>query len=103
MPSIFCGGARIGDSRFDAINVTFPFARLEVGDRQCIIKIKFLMISKIISLKKDDIQKVEIYSGFFSSEIKFTHSDPLVPKYIVFWTFSSKKVYDSLLLAGYQS
>jgi len=103
MQSVFRGGARVGASRFDAVNYTCPFARLEVSDRQCRIKIKCLMFSKDVLLKKDEIGKVELYTGFLSSGIKFTHGSMQAPPYIVFWSFSSRKIYDLLLSLGYQN
>lgn len=103
MPTVFCGGARVGESQLDAINYTCPFAKLEVGDQQCLLKIKCLMISKNILLKKEDIEKVEIVSVLFWRGIKLTHNSLRAPKYIVFWTFSPQKVYDFLLSQGYQN
>jgi hypothetical protein len=93
MKSSFIGGIRIGQSYWDSMNYTWPFAKLDV--EQDGIQITLLFCKKIF-ISKDDILAVEKYSAFISSGVKITHKNTAIAPCLIFWTSSLDQLINQL-------
>lgn len=92
----FKGGIRIGHSRTDALNFTYPFVELYATHEVVELKISLFFYKKIFCLKRENINSIFPVKSFFSQGIKIEHSQSNIPKFIIFWTFSVDKVYKEL-------
>jgi hypothetical protein len=90
---IYRGGARIG-----LFNATWPFATLRVTNEELSLKV----FSKDYKFRKEEIRKLEIFHGWFSTGIKIIHSSAC-ESHIVFWSFSAKEVLAAAAHAGYST
>ena len=80
------GGIRIGNSFFDAINITFPFVTLIIYSSIIEFRINLLFKIKIITIKICDIKIIKKVNGIFFNGVQIVHSNLDYPKYIVFWS-----------------
>lgn len=81
------GGARIGDSRWNAVNYTYPLIVIRfLRDGLCLTAPLF---SREWFIRKDDVVRIaEIRSVFpGSSGYRIEHSSPQLPPTIIFWSF----------------
>jgi hypothetical protein len=90
---IYRGGARIG-----LFNATWPFAMLRVTNEELSLKV----FSKDYKFRKEEIRKLGIFHGWFSTGIKIIHSSAC-ESHIVFWSFSAKEVLAAAAHAGYST
>jgi hypothetical protein len=93
----FRGGLHVGASYYDAINASWPFAKL------CIEK-EFIAISSPLGnprFSRAQITKLSKYSGFFSKGLKIEHSADQ-PPFIVFWSFDLPSIKRCLVENGFQ-
>jgi len=81
------GGGRFGKSSWWCINYSWPFVQLKVDEDA--IAISHLFKTFRISFK--DLIEIQTYNGLFSEGIRFVHSNPLIPPFIVFWTVNREK------------
>ena len=99
------GGLRFGDGLLlDCVNITYPFAQIEVFPDKIIFKVNFLRIyKKEIILEKSDIVKIELKRLLYSKDCLFSHTNMDADKILVFWSFSPKKLMDNLIEMGYEN
>ena len=104
----FIGGLRWGNLSwcdksdwYDFNNATIPFASLEITDDTCILTRSFFgfFMDKYI-LSFSDIEYVSVVSFLFCKGILFVHKNTKLPKYLCFWTSTSRKVCDALIAKG---
>jgi len=80
---IFRGGLRVGASKWNALNATWPFAKLRIENESIIISSLF----GNPRFPRSQITKLSEYSGgFFSKGIQIEHTANQ-PPFVVFWTF----------------
>ena len=93
----FRGGLHVGNSYFNAINASWPFAKLRIE------KESIGLFSPVgnPSFPRDQITKLSKYSGFFSKGLKIEHTANQ-PPFIVFWSFDLPAVKRSLEENGYK-
>ena len=93
----FRGGLHAGASYYNAINATWPFAKLRIEKESIVIS------SPIGNPKfaRAQITKLSKYSGFFSKGLKIDHSANQ-PPFIVFWSFDLLAVKRCLEENGYE-
>ena len=78
------GGARIGDSRRDAVNYTYPLIVIRfLRDGLCLTAPLF---SREWFIRKDDIVKIAKIRGVFTG-YRIEHVSPQLPPTIIFWSF----------------
>jgi len=104
----FIGGLRWGNLSwhdkpdwYDFNNASIPFASLEITNDACILTrnfFGFVMDQNILSFS--DIEYVSVRRVLFSKGILFIHKNTKLPKYLCFWTFTSRKVCDALIAKG---
>jgi len=94
---MFRGGLHVGDSYYNAINATWPFAKLSIE------KESIALFSPIGNprFSHTQITKLSKYSGFFSKGLKIEHTADQ-PPFIVFWTFDLPAVKRCLEENGFQ-
>lgn len=92
----YLGGLRLGNSQMDSVNISYPFANLQTLSDHVIIKYKFFWGEKEITLKRNEIIKMEHVKLLFSKGIRIYHTSLLFPQYIVFFTFSSSLLFEAL-------
>ena len=78
------GGARIGDSRRDAVNYTYPLIVIRfLRDGLCLTAPLF---SREWFIRRDDVVKIaEVRSVFTGYRIE--HVSPQLPPTVIFWSF----------------
>ena len=96
------GGIRKGQSFWFAVNATWPLAKIEIFHEEIIIK--YLLFKKIKFLKEeiDYIEKFQGVLGPFGRGIRIFHNKNSESPFIVFWSFSVKKLIDKLKEANYK-
>ena len=78
------GGARIGDSRRDAVNYTYPLIVIRfLRDGLCLTAPLF---SREWFIRKDDVVKIAKIRGVFTG-YRIEHVSPQLPPTIIFWSF----------------
>lgn len=82
----FQGGIRIGNSFYDTINYSYPFAKAFFGENTLQLSTGISFLTKMYSLPYNDITDVSLKKGIFSQGIVITHRLDSLPKTIVFWT-----------------
>ena len=99
------GGLRWGDGLLlDCVNVTYPFAKIEVFPDKIVFKVNVLRIyKKEIILEKSDIVKIELKRYVLNKGLLFSHTNMNADKILVFWSFSPKKLLDHLIEMGYEA
>ena len=99
------GGLRFGDGLLlDCVNITYPFAQIEVFPDKIVFKVNVLRIyKKEIILEKTDIVKIELKRFLYSKGYLFSHTNMNVDKILVFWSFSPKKLMENLIILGYEA
>jgi len=91
------GGARIGRSFWLALNVSYPFARLHVyPDR-----VELQTIVGAIILPRAVVTAVRRERGIFSTGVRFQHEALRVPRFVLFWTRSSREILETLARFGF--
>ena len=88
----FRGGGQIGRTIS-----SWPFVALDISDDE----IRLSIVLEEVTLKKENIVKVEFKKGLLASKIIFKHSNPLLKINIQFWTFSPDSVMNEIRARGY--
>ena len=86
----------MGRSWFAARNVTWPFAKLEVGESELVLTCLGRRV-----FPKDAIQKLRRHNGIFFVGLRIEHSVDRIPAYVVFWTFGFAELHRELEQRGY--
>lgn len=92
----FIGGLRWSSKWGVPLNLTYPFVNLEVNEDEIIIKWNICLFNKKYFLTKKDITSVSIYRGLFSQGVRITQQKPNFPDDIIFWTFQSALLLQTL-------
>ena len=64
------GGIRIGNSNFDAINISYPFVTFIIYSSTVEFRINFLFKIKKITIEMYDIKMIKKVNGFISNGIQ---------------------------------
>jgi hypothetical protein len=91
------GGARIGNSRWFGLNVTWPFAKLEFDDSELTLS----CLGKRFIFRKEDVSKLSKYAGIFSAGLRIEHTIEKYKPFIVFWTFDFGRLQEELNMRGW--
>lgn len=96
------GGLRVGQSYWQAVNYTWPFAQLRFNKDELEVETSiFGMFSKIHRLERISIDAISIKRGLFGSGIRIEHSCLVEAPFLLFWTFRSNKVLEALIESDY--
>jgi hypothetical protein len=87
-----------GGARVVGWNYTWPFASLTISQRQLVLHAG----SKRYVLPRERITGLTLGRGLFSPGLELHHSDPALPKPLIFWTFSANELERALESYGYQ-
>lgn len=82
----FRGGIRIGDSFCDAMNYSYPFAKVIFTENSLQLSIGLFFLRKRYILPYYDITGVSLMKGIFCQGILIKHQLNYLPEFIVFWT-----------------
>ncbi len=84
----FCGGIRYGDSRWDAINISWPLVLLEFSTERLTVTCNFLPSEKKILFDRSRIDAFQKYNGWISTGIQILHSQPDIPRFVVLFIWN---------------
>ena len=86
------GGARVG-----WLNATWPFAVLSVTKDDLCLSVLF----HEYNISKQALGGLSRYRGVFSKGLRIEHTDPSLPKLVVFWSLNFEKLKAGLESLGY--
>jgi len=93
----FTGGIRYGKDYYDAINASWPFAKLAIARENIALSIFW----KSFSISRNQLKRIVKYSGAFSQGIRIEHTMKECPPFIVFWTRDVEEVTSKLSENGF--
>jgi len=98
------GGLKWGDDLFlNSINVTYPFAKIEVFPNKIMFKVNVLGVyRKEINLDKSDIIKIKLKRYVLNKGFLFSHNNLKTAPILIFWSFASKELMENLINMGYE-
>lgn len=91
------GVARVGWSNFLS-NSTTPFVKILITEEEIVLDYWF----KKYVLTRQQIQKIKVKRGVFSTEVQFQHSNESQPKFIAFCSFKWSELKVNLQSMGYK-
>jgi len=100
------GGLRWGDSFWQAKNATWPLATWLV--RPGMLKVDlplfdFWPVFRVhFSFTPQDVHCLRLYRGMLSRGIRIEHCQRDIPPFVVFWSFSTKRVLANAGAAGFR-
>ena len=86
------GGARVG-----WVNATWPFAVLSVTKDT----LRLTVLFQEYDFSKQTFRGLSRYKGVFSKGLQIEHTDPSLPKLVVFWSLNFEKLKAGLEALGY--
>jgi hypothetical protein len=81
------GGLRVGKG-LSALNVTWPSAKLVVDSDRIILS----GCGQTFEFTPQNLKMISRHSGIFSTGLRFHHTDPNYPEFLVFWCFRPEKL-----------
>lgn len=98
----FTGGLRWGNAFWgDTVNVTYPFASLQIESDKCILTRHFFWVHYVsYEIRYEQIEYVSLKKFLFSKGVLFTHTNKNIPKYLLFWTKKTDQIFDILAKHG---
>lgn len=92
------GGARVGESFWVAINVTWPLAKLTVTKEGLLLVVLWL---KKFSFEWQTVLEIRTARGLFSGGIQIVHSKTDYPAFVLFWSPDIDSIRSNLEKFGY--
>lgn len=89
----FRGGIRIGNSYFDAVNYSYPFARVCFAEKSLHFSIGIFSFRKNFSIPYCDMTRISIRRRIIGYGILIEHRSNSLPKFIVFWTVQGRSFF----------
>ncbi len=81
------GGLRSGETHHNAVNASWPFAKLRASQDEMWIDVSFFVWNAAFRFVRRDIRALRRTRGAFSTGLRIEHDRADYPPWILLWTF----------------